>query len=264
MSRHSHTQPHARRPLGARAHSVLSSRFGLASRFTAGCSSVARRGPGRAFTPLVVLMLAFAGGVAAKENSAGTLPPTSTSPPSISGTEFENETLTADPGDWGGPTFTVDYQWLRCDLEARNCVAIDDATDRYHVLTAADVGFTVRVAVIATNKNGSAVATSDPTAPVASVQASGSATGPATSTADTASALEGSATSLQLMVSTSDARTGAGHLNGQTVKGTVYVFTAEGANVTAPVRFFFDEEPDSTPSQVERNAPFDFKGGNRL
>jgi hypothetical protein len=94
------------------------------------------------------------------------------------------------------------------------------------------------------------------------VQASGSATGPATSTADTASALEGSATSLQLMVSTSDARTGAGHLNGQTVKGTVYVFTAEGANVTAPVRFFFDEEPDSTPSQVERNAPFDFKGGS--
>jgi hypothetical protein len=85
--------------------------------------------------------------------------PANTALPTISGTAAQGQTLTAAPGTWtGSPTFT--YQWRRCDATGGACVDIAGATVQTHLLGAADAGFTIRVAVTATNAGGSATAVS--------------------------------------------------------------------------------------------------------
>ena len=54
-----------------------------------------------------------------------TSPPANSSPPTISGSPVDGQTLTASPGSWTGspaPTFT--YQWQRCDNSGANCYPI--------------------------------------------------------------------------------------------------------------------------------------------
>ena len=92
-------------------------------------------------------------------------PPASTSPPTISGTPQDGQTLHASPGSWNGTqTITYAYQWQRCDGAGGACAAIPGATDPAYTLTGADVGKTLRVAVTATNSVGSSTATSSATA----------------------------------------------------------------------------------------------------
>ena len=59
--------------------------------------------------------------------------PVQTTAPSISGTARDGETLTANPGTWGGtqPTFT--YQWVSCDSTGTSCTDIAGATGRTYV-----------------------------------------------------------------------------------------------------------------------------------
>jgi len=75
-----------------------------------------------------------------------------TSPPVISGTPQQGQTLTSSEGSW---TFDLDYltyayQWMRCDTAGDNCIDIGSATNRAYVLQSADVGSTIRVEVTAT------------------------------------------------------------------------------------------------------------------
>jgi hypothetical protein len=80
------------------------------------------------------------------------VPPASTQAPSISGTDADGSTLTADPGTFSGaPAPTVGYQWERCNASGSSCSAISGATASTYVLTDADVGGTVRVVVTASN-----------------------------------------------------------------------------------------------------------------
>lgn len=91
-------------------------------------------------------------------------------PPSISGTPRVGAQLTASPGMWpGAPPFTYAYQWRRCDASGGACVDIAGATGATSTVAPADVGFTLRVAVTATNAAGSASAVSDRTAVVSAV-----------------------------------------------------------------------------------------------
>jgi hypothetical protein len=99
--------------------------------------------------------------------------------PTISGKAIEGQTLSATTGTWSGPSPTYAFQWLRCNTSGALCSAIVGATKNTLVLTAAQVGATIRVTVVATNKNGSAVATSQATPVV---------TGAATTTTTTATA----------------------------------------------------------------------------
>src|SRR5207244_7048518 len=90
--------------------------------------------------------------------------PVNTSAPTITGLAQLGSTLTADTGSWSGSGLKFRYSWKRCDSSGNNCAAILAATASYYTLFSIDVGSTLRVAVKATNKFGSATATSAPTA----------------------------------------------------------------------------------------------------
>ena len=93
--------------------------------------------------------------------AAAAAPPVNTSPPIISGTPQDGQTLTASTGSWSGTQpITYGFQWQRCDSGGANCVAIAGATGPTYLATSADVGRTLRVVVTATNSAGSAGATS--------------------------------------------------------------------------------------------------------
>jgi hypothetical protein len=95
-------------------------------------------------------------------------PPAATSPPTISGTAQQGQTLSASTGSWSGTTpISYTYQWKRCDSGGVSCASIAGATGASYVLASADVGSTLRVSVIANNSAGSATASSAASAVVA-------------------------------------------------------------------------------------------------
>jgi hypothetical protein len=87
--------------------------------------------------------------------------PLNQSPPVISGSATQGQTLTAAPGSWSGTNpITYAYQWRRGGS------SIAGATHATYLLSAADVGYRIDVVVTASNAAGSASATSASTAPV--------------------------------------------------------------------------------------------------
>jgi hypothetical protein len=94
------------------------------------------------------------------------LVPIAVSPPTITGTAQQGQTLTATSGTWTAPDATFGYQWQRCDAAGANCVDVPGATTSTYAVTAADVGTTLRVVVTATNRFGSAPGPSAQTAVV--------------------------------------------------------------------------------------------------
>ena len=98
--------------------------------------------------------------------SSGTAP-TSSSPPTISGTATEGQALTVNSGAWTGSTpINRSYQWRRCDSAAANCVDIAAATATAYSLAAADVGHAIRVRETATSTYGQSSVDSAATAVV--------------------------------------------------------------------------------------------------
>ena len=92
-------------------------------------------------------------------------PPVNTVRPTVSGQPKEGSVMTASDGTWSGtPPISFTYQWLRCNKSGASCTGISDARAKTYVLTPADVGFTLRVQVTATNIAGTSTATSDRTA----------------------------------------------------------------------------------------------------
>jgi hypothetical protein len=95
---------------------------------------------------------------------SGTAPANST-PPTISGTAVEGQTLTVNAGAWTGSTpINHGYQWRRCDSAGADCVDIAAATPATYALAAADVGHTIRVRETAANPYGSGSVDSGATA----------------------------------------------------------------------------------------------------
>jgi hypothetical protein len=113
----------------------------------------------------VVSVALLAGGAA---QGAGKAAPANTSPPTISGTVREGETLTASSGSWSGSTpMSFKYRWQRCNQGGGKCDNIGGATSSTYKLVNRDVGNTLRVSVTASNSDGSANAVSNATAVVA-------------------------------------------------------------------------------------------------
>jgi hypothetical protein len=123
----------------------------------------------------VVTVLVVAGLTA---NAASNAAPTNQEPPKISGTPQVGDTLTASSGTWNGTTpITYSYQWRRCDKSGAGCSNIGGADTSTYLVKHADLGDTLRVRVTAKNADGSAQATSDPTAVVTAKAPAPSPTG---------------------------------------------------------------------------------------
>src|SRR5216110_642787 len=104
-------------------------------------------------------------GVVQPSSTAG--PPENASPPAISGTPQQNQTLSATTGTWnGGKPQAYAFQWRRCDSVGGSCVDISGARASTYVPTADDLGHALRVRVTARNSLGSRSSTSTPTAPI--------------------------------------------------------------------------------------------------
>jgi hypothetical protein len=84
--------------------------------------------------------------------------------------------LQGTQGWWIGSGLSFTYQWMRCDADGRNCVAIAGAAGQSYTATGADIGHALQFCVTASNSGGSATDCSQPTAAVvASHPGSGSA-----------------------------------------------------------------------------------------
>jgi hypothetical protein len=95
--------------------------------------------------------------------------PRNTVGPTVSGTQQEGGTLTANRGTWTatGSAITYTYQWQRCAGTGGSCADIQGATGQTYTLAAADVAHTVRVDVTAKNASGSTLASSAETGLIA-------------------------------------------------------------------------------------------------
>jgi hypothetical protein len=94
--------------------------------------------------------------------------PQNTAQPTISGAAKEGSTLTASTGTWSNTPTSYAYQWQRCASDGTACGDITGATEKTYTVAAGDVSRTLRVVVTATNADGKASASSDPTDVVAS------------------------------------------------------------------------------------------------
>jgi hypothetical protein len=91
-------------------------------------------------------------------------PPAKTSRPTISGRARQSRALSSFRGSWKNSPNSYAYQWYRCNRSGAPCSSISGAISNSYVPVRADVGSTIRVAVTASNRYGSAGATSGQTA----------------------------------------------------------------------------------------------------
>jgi hypothetical protein len=139
----------------------------------------------RAPVVLAVLAALVVVGVAIGATSRRAVAPTNETPPTITGNAVVGSKLTAKPGTWNGSSpFSYQYQWLICGSKGEACGNIGGETDNTFTVRSGDEGNTIRVKVIAGNRDGSANAQSDATA---AVKSSGTTTTGTTTTTPTPS-----------------------------------------------------------------------------
>jgi hypothetical protein len=116
-------------------------------------------------TLALVIGLGVFAGVGGAASAAA---PKNTSPPTITGTPQQGDTLVGDRGAWNGkPTDYNDF-WVRCDETGGSCSDISGANNKAgYLLKLVDVGNTIRFKVQAKNADGSTFASSVPTAVIA-------------------------------------------------------------------------------------------------
>jgi hypothetical protein len=111
----------------------------------------------KAILTVVLLGAALLTGTAAARTAAV---PQNSSPPTISGTAREGNTLTASNGTWSNSPTSFAYQWQRCGADGTGCADISGAMNRTYTLASADADHTVRVQVTAKNADGQSTANS--------------------------------------------------------------------------------------------------------
>lgn len=127
----------------------------------------------------VAAAAAVAGGVfaawAGTSSAAPTVAPQNVGEPAVTGTTRVGQALRTTRGTWTGTEpISFAFRWFRCDgagaPDASDCVRISNAPNATYVLREADAGFRIRSQVVARNVDGSARATSNPTAVVISAR----------------------------------------------------------------------------------------------
>jgi Tol biopolymer transport system component len=95
--------------------------------------------------------------------------PSVASMPAVAGTSVTGRQLTADSGSFSGDApIKTSFVWQRCDATGAACHTIAGATKVVYFPTHADIGYTLRIAVTATNAYGTLVQQSPPTEAIAS------------------------------------------------------------------------------------------------
>ena len=122
-------------------------------------------------TAALALMAALLPGAGSAQSRAV---PSSTGLPSILGTAVEHNTLTVTNGAWSGSPTTFAYGWRRCPKDGgasdgSNCTVLSSATTSSYQVGTADIAFTIRVRVTASNTDGSASSLSSATSVVVAV-----------------------------------------------------------------------------------------------
>jgi hypothetical protein len=117
---------------------------------------------------LSAIVVVFATAAARTSDAAVQAAPVNTGEPQITGTARVGAVLRTSRGTWSGTTpMTFTYRWFRCEgrglPDASDCTRIKNAFDDTYIAREADAGFRVRVRVTATNADGSATSTSNPT-----------------------------------------------------------------------------------------------------
>jgi hypothetical protein len=97
------------------------------------------------------------------------VPPSSVGVPVVSGWPLSaGVVLAGTTGSWSGSApISYTFRWKRCDAGGVNCALIVAGSASSYRLTAADVGSTIMLTVVAANAQGSAWANSVPTARIA-------------------------------------------------------------------------------------------------
>jgi hypothetical protein len=114
-------------------------------------------------TPVTVITGAATAGIDGKLFG----PPVNLTPPTITGTATQGQTLAEHAGTWTQQPDSSTYRWLRCATSGTTCTTIAGATAQTYKLTLDDAGFTIEVQETATNVAGSSsAATSSATATV--------------------------------------------------------------------------------------------------
>jgi hypothetical protein len=97
--------------------------------------------------------------------------PSVTTSPTIVGTLLPGRQLTANVGGYDGDApIKTSFAWQRCDATGGACHDIPGAKKVVYFPTSADIGYTLRLAVTATNAYGKFDTQSDPTEPVAATE----------------------------------------------------------------------------------------------
>jgi hypothetical protein len=122
-------------------------------------------GTGLVAAVLGALLLAF---LPSSPNAAPAVAPSNAGEPRVTGTPRVGQVLRTTRGTWTG-TEPISYElrWFRCNgrgaPDASDCVRIANAPNAAYVARAADAGFRLRSQVRASNADGAATATSNPT-----------------------------------------------------------------------------------------------------
>jgi hypothetical protein len=123
--------------------------------------------------------IAVAGGVfaawAGTSTAAPAVAPQNVGEPVVTGTTRVGQVLRTTRGTWTGTDpIAYAFRWFRCDgpgaPDASDCRRISNAADNTYALREADAGFRIRSQVVASNVDGSARATSNPTGIVISAR----------------------------------------------------------------------------------------------
>jgi YVTN family beta-propeller protein len=114
-----------------------------------------------------------AGGTGSPSESAATavvVPPVpvDATPPNITGSAQQGQTLSVQHGSWSNSPTAYAYQWLRCNGEGEACVAIPGATEATYTPVGEDVGHALVVQETASNTGGSGSQAESPATTVVS------------------------------------------------------------------------------------------------
>ena len=80
--------------------------------------------------------------------------PSDLTPPTITGTAQQGQTLTEHHGSWSNEPTSYSYQWLQCEPLGGGCLPISGATAQTYVPVLGNVGHTLEVQETASNLTG--------------------------------------------------------------------------------------------------------------